>query len=73
METYKPPRVDSSLFPASASLLEAGGDLPSPNLEILPARPVLPPNDAPVLSQSQSEVSQLPPLSSHISSRELTV
>ncbi|KAI6661193.1 hypothetical protein LOD99_10172 [Oopsacas minuta] len=33
----KPLRVDSSLFPNSASLLEAGGDLPSPNFEILPA------------------------------------
>ena len=56
----KPPRVDSSLFSSSASLLEAGADLPSPNFEILPARPLLPPADEPPpISQSQTEISQM--------------
>ena len=57
----KPPRVDSSLFSSSASLLEAGADLPSPNFEILPARPLLPPaaDDPPPISQSQREISQM--------------
>ena len=73
MDVYKPPRVDSSLFPASASLLEAG-DLPSPNLEILPARPVLPPSDTPELSQSNPEASQLPAFPTPLhSTQELTV
>ena len=56
----KPPRVDSSLFSNSASLLEAGADLPSPNFEILPARPLLPAADEPPpTSQSQTEINQM--------------
>ena len=75
MDMVKPTRVDASLFPPSSSLLEGGGDLPSPNLQILPAltppaNPSQPPDTDPAQFQSIAELpNPTPPLSSEDRSR----